>query len=55
MKVKLKTARCGDHFVQEIGQVVDLPDAEAERMIQRGQAEKVESRNQPPAGSADRR
>lgn len=38
MKVKLITSRAGIGFSQSAGDVVDVPDAEAQRMIAAGQA-----------------
>lgn len=42
MKVKLKTCRAGVGFVQNIGDVIDVDDAEGQRMIEAGQAVTVE-------------
>jgi|GEM_PF-3500664 hypothetical protein len=38
MRVKLTAGRVGNDFYEEPGQVVDVPAAEAQRMIDRGQA-----------------
>lgn len=53
MQVKLKVARAGDHFVQERGDVIEVPDAEGRRMIQRGQAEEVKPEG--PKGREEKR
>lgn len=39
MKVKLLTSRAGAGFSQNRGDVIDVPNAEAIRMIEAGQAE----------------
>jgi hypothetical protein len=49
MKVKLLTGRVGTGFSQEPGQVIDLPDGEARRMIQSLQAEPATD-TKPPGG-----
>lgn len=41
MKVKLTTDRAGWGWEQRAGDVVELPDAEAKRLVQAGQAEPV--------------
>ncbi len=41
MKIKLLTARAGALGAQNRGDVVDVPDAEAARMIEAGQAEPI--------------
>lgn len=41
MKVKLLVSRAGAGFVQNRGDEIDVPDAEAIRMIEAGQAEPV--------------
>ena len=41
MKIELLTSRSGPAGVQNRGDVVDLPDAEAKRMIDAGQAQPV--------------
>lgn len=38
MKVKLLTSRAGPGLAQTVGEVIDLPDAEAKRLIEAGQA-----------------
>jgi hypothetical protein len=47
MKVKLLTPRCGERFVQNAGDVVELDDAEALRLIERGSAEPVKAAASP--------
>ena len=42
MKVELKTCRAGVGFVQNIGDVIDVDDAEGERLLAAGQAKPVE-------------
>jgi hypothetical protein len=42
MKVLLTTDRVGDSFYQQAGEIVDLPDREAYRLIAAGQAETIE-------------
>lgn len=42
MRVKLKTGRAGDGFVQNPGDVIEVKDDEGERMVTAGLAEKVE-------------
>lgn len=45
VKVKLKTPRCGTEpstWVQNIGDEVNVPASEAERMIRKGHADRVE-------------
>ena len=42
MTVRMLVSRAGANFSQKRGQVVDLPAAEAERLIAAGQAEAVE-------------
>ena len=42
MRVRLNTDRAGDGFYQAAGEIVDLPEREAYRMIESGQAEPVE-------------
>lgn len=39
MKVKLLVGRCGADFSQSPGDIVDVTDGEAARMIEAGQAE----------------
>ena len=39
MKVKLLTSRGGVGFTQNVGDIVDVGDAEGKRMIEAGQAE----------------
>jgi hypothetical protein len=39
MQVKLLTARAGVDFSQSRGEIVEIPDGEAIRMIEAGQAE----------------
>lgn len=46
MKVKLLTSRVGTGFVQEAGEVIDLPPHEAERMIRAEQAEAINDQPQ---------
>lgn len=41
MKVKLLTSRAGVDFSQSAGDIVEIGDAEAVRMIEAGQAEPV--------------
>ena len=43
MKVKLLVSRAGHNFSQIAGEVVDVDDAEAKRMIDAGQAVPVEA------------
>ncbi len=41
MKVKLSQPRATDRGPQQIGQIIDVGDAEAKRMLERGQCEEV--------------
>jgi len=41
MKIKLLTSRAGVGFTQNIGDIVEVSAAEAEALVQRGQAELV--------------
>lgn len=41
MQVKLLVSRAGVGFSQSRGEVVDIPDGEAIRMIEQGQAEPI--------------
>lgn len=41
MKIRLLTARAGVNFSQDRGEVIEVSDAEAVRMIEAGQAEPV--------------
>lgn len=43
MKVRLLVSRAGVGFSQNKGDIVDVSDAEAKRMLDRGQAEPVEA------------
>jgi hypothetical protein len=43
LKVKLLVSRCGTDFVQNAGEVVDIEDAEAKRVIDAGQGVAVEA------------
>lgn len=49
MKVKLLIAMAGVHHAFRPGQIVDLPDADAERMLDRGLAEPVDDQSVPAA------
>ncbi len=41
MKIKLLVSRVGANFSQSTGDVIDVPDAEAARMIAAAQAEPI--------------
>lgn len=43
MKIKLKSARAVHNGFQQIGDVIDVEEVEAGRMIRRGQAEALDS------------
>jgi hypothetical protein len=43
MKVKLSVSRSGNTWTQEAGQIVDMPEDEAVRMVESGQAEAVDA------------
>lgn len=47
-KVKLKVCRAGNDFVQKIGDVVDMADDEAARMVSAEMAEYVDGGNRKP-------
>lgn len=47
-KVKLKVCRAGNDFVQKIGDVVDMADDEAARMVAAEMAEYVDGGNRKP-------
>lgn len=49
MKIKLLIARAGKYFSNAPGEVVEVDDAEAKRLIERGQAEAVKA---PPKRKA---
>jgi len=42
MRIRLLTSRVGDRFSQQAGDVIDLPDDEARRLLVSEQAERVE-------------
>lgn len=42
MRIRLLTGRAGDGWTQEAGEVLDLPDSEARRLISAWQAEPLE-------------
>lgn len=42
MKIKLNTGRVGNGIVNNPGDIVDVPEAEAARYVQSGQAEYLE-------------
>lgn len=46
MKIKLLTSRAGAGWVQERGQVIEVDNKEAQRMIEAGQAEPVVKRTE---------
>lgn len=48
MRVRLLTARVGNNRVQNVGDVVDVPNDEGQRMIERGQAAPEDSRQTGP-------
>lgn len=43
MNVKLLMGRVGDRFAQSPGQVIDVPEDEARRLIERGIAEPLDA------------
>lgn len=47
MKVKLLTSRAGVNFSQNAGDVIDVSDDEAKRMIEAGQASPVAKVSEP--------
>lgn len=47
MRVRLTAARAGDGFVEEVGQVVDVSHAEAQRLVASGQAEVLDQSPAP--------
>lgn len=47
MRVRLTTGRAGARFSQAEGEVVDLPPAEAERLVAAGQAERLAETARP--------
>ena len=54
MKVKLLIARAGKYFSNAPGEVVDIDDAEAKTLIERGQAEAVKTATKrKPKASAE--
>lgn len=52
MKVKLNTSRATQFGGQNIGDVIDVPADEAERMVKVGQASYVETAATKPARTA---
>ena len=54
-KVKLLVSRAGTGFEQEAGQVIDVSNDEATRMIATGQAEPVEGARETAALSGGKR
>ena len=50
MRVKLTTGRVGNGFSQDPGQVIEVSDAEARRLLASGQAEPA---NAEPAKKSD--
>ena len=55
MKVTLKTIMCGPNVNKKPGEVVDLPDDQAQRLVNTGQAEAVEEAVAAPAEEAKAR
>lgn len=53
MKVVLHTARVGPGIDQQWGDVVDIPDAEAHRLIQTNQARPHEQTDETATGRRD--
>lgn len=49
MKIRLNVSRAGAGFAQSRGEIVDVPDGEAARMIAAGQAEAVADDPRSPA------
>ena len=48
MKVKLLTSRATELASQDAGEVVDMPEDEAQRYVQAGMAEHVQATKQAP-------
>lgn len=54
MKIRLLTGRVGTDFTQDPGEIIDVPQAEAQRMIDAWQAEEVDDEDEEtkPAGKS---
>lgn len=53
MKIKLLIARAGKYFAHNPGEVVEVDDAEAKRLIERGQAEAVKAPKRKAKAAAE--
>jgi hypothetical protein len=55
MKIKLLTSRSGSDGAFGVGDVIDVPQAEAIRMIEKGQAEPLREAKAPEKATKTRR
>jgi hypothetical protein len=55
MQIRMLTSRAEMSFVREEGEVIDVPEDEARRMIEAGQAEPVEAAASSPKPQRSRK